>query len=159
MGVGPPAGLRKRPGRWISAGIGVCAAVLLLAGCGPQTRACSAVGASPSGVLVDLRGVQGTGPFTAQVCVVGKCAVASSETPNAAQVFVANPALRTIKPTVVTIVVRDAAGVVVVPTVRRTITADMSRPNGPGCEPTGFYANATATVVAPAPSSSATTSR
>lgn len=110
-------------------------------------------------MLVDLRGVSGTGPFTAQVCVADKCAVAKSESPTAAQVFVANSALRTIKPTVVTVMVRDAAGVAVVPAVRRTVAADMSRPNGAGCEPTGYYANATATVVVPTSESSPTTTR
>lgn len=100
------------------------------------------MGLSPNGVLVKVAGVAAGSRITVQVCVAGKCTTATAEYDVSVPMAVANPGISSAAPISITATVRDAAGKVLVLKRRLTVTPVKSQPNGPGCEPTGYFATA-----------------
>lgn len=136
---------------WFQTGsVAALAIVLPLTACGANEteRGCGAVGLVPNGVDVQVRG-GGSSQLAGAVFKVCTPRTCTSTTRNASSkeptTHVGNPGISSIKAVLVSITVHAAKGRVIVPTTRLTVVPIKAQPNGPGCDPTGYFATAAVT--------------
>lgn len=125
---------------------GVVAACLLVSGCGLGTKVCTEMGAY-SGVNFDFESVledttaQGA---TVEACVDGDCTDRTLQNRRDSQLFVEDATLDDDATVPVALTVTTKTGEVVFDG-RTEVTPEKSQPNGPGCDPTVYGAQVTAT--------------
>lgn len=145
---GPGPNVRRRCVRagWVVA----LTIVLPLTGCGSNGtgQACTAVGLVPNGVNVEVKGI-GVKRLAGAVLKVCTPRICTSIKRGAADdepiTRVSNPGISSTSAVLVSVTVHDAKGAVLVPTAHLTVVPIKAQPNGPGCDPTGFFATAVVT--------------
>ena len=123
--------------------------VLLLAGaCSEPLRVCTEIGAT-NGVQVTVKGLGASDELRqvfVEVCLMGTCGIQQLQTCCSDSVFVDLATIRTTDPVDLAVTVRTDSGTVLVGAPRVPTTPRVVQPNGPGCEPTAYQAQATIEV-------------
>ena len=105
----------------------------------------------PNGVNVRAQGVGKARLAGAvfKVCTPKMCTSARrGATDDEPTTHVSNAGINSTKAVLVSVTVHDAKGGVIVPTARLTVAPIKAQPNGPDCDPTGYFAAAVVTATA-----------
>ena len=114
-------------------------ALSVVAGCVPEPRACTEIGAS-NGVAVTVLDLVRSEQLDVEVCLDGQCATAPVFADGPPEAFVDLPAVDSLAERTYRVTVRTQAGAVVVPTEEVLVGASRVQPNGEGCPPTAYQA-------------------
>lgn len=129
----------------------VIVAAVALGGCSSTTqpKACTAIGLLPNGVQVTVTGLRSFDGVKAEVCTpVGCTSDAVRALDGAGSANVANAGITSTEPVSISVRVFDASGSNLVPLERRTVTSKREQPNGPDCDPIGYFASVAVTAAA-----------